>query len=160
MNAAHFHLAVNHLPIIFPIVGVLVLVAGLAFKSPAVKRTAYVIFAVGAITSGVAMNSGENAEDFVGNTPGFDEVYIERHEESAEVFATLTYVLAGLSLVALWADVKKIKGLNAAGLVVLVFSLIAIYFAKDAGTTGGEIRHPEIRSGVSVQPVDKEEHSH
>lgn len=150
MNAAHFHLVVNHLPIIFPMVGVLVLIVGLAFKSQAVKRTAYIIFVVGALTSVVAMNSGENAEEFVEKTPGFDEVYIERHEESAELFAALSYVLAGLSLIALWTDVKNIKGSNVAGFVVLGASLIAIYFAKDAGTTGGEIRHTEIRSGANV----------
>lgn len=37
MNSAHLHLVVNHLPIIFPIVGVIVMITGLVSKSEAVK---------------------------------------------------------------------------------------------------------------------------
>ena len=43
MNGAHWHLVVNHLPIVFPIVGVILLVTGLLSKSQAVKRTAFMI---------------------------------------------------------------------------------------------------------------------
>jgi hypothetical protein len=35
MNGAHWHLVVNHLPIIFPIVGVIVMITGLISKSEA-----------------------------------------------------------------------------------------------------------------------------
>lgn len=38
MNEAHFHLVVNHLPIIFPIVGVIVWLTGFFSKSEAVKH--------------------------------------------------------------------------------------------------------------------------
>lgn len=51
MNEAHWHLVVNHLPIIFPIVGVIVMIAGLISKSEAVKRTAHLIFIMGALTA-------------------------------------------------------------------------------------------------------------
>ena len=44
MNGAHWHLLVNHLPINFPIVGVIVMITGLVSKSDAVKRTAFMIF--------------------------------------------------------------------------------------------------------------------
>ena len=50
MNGAHWHLVVNHLPIIFPIVGVIVMITGLISKSDAVKRTAFMIFIIGALT--------------------------------------------------------------------------------------------------------------
>ena len=56
MNGAHFHLVVNHLPIIFPIVGLIVLAVGIGFKSEMVKRTAYFVFSIGAITDAIAMN--------------------------------------------------------------------------------------------------------
>jgi hypothetical protein len=32
-------------------------------------------------------------------------------------------------------------------MVVVVFSVVVLLFAKETGTTGGEIRHPEIREG-------------
>jgi hypothetical protein len=39
--------------------------------------------------------------------------------------------------------------------VIGVFVLIAMFFAKNAGTTGGEIRHSEIRSGATVQNAEQ-----
>lgn len=37
MNNAHFHLLVNHLPIIFPVAGIIVMILGWIIKSEAVK---------------------------------------------------------------------------------------------------------------------------
>ena len=93
MNGAHWHLVVNHLPIIFPIVGVIVMITGLISKSEAVKRTASMIFIFGALASLVAMNTGEGAEELVENINGITENDIESHEEAAELFAMLSYIL-------------------------------------------------------------------
>ena len=38
MNQAHVHLAINHLPIILPIAGLLIFIGGLIFRSELVKR--------------------------------------------------------------------------------------------------------------------------
>jgi uncharacterized membrane protein len=158
MNAAHFHLMVNHLPIIFPIVGIIVLIIGLVIKSDAVKRTAYLIFIIGALASIVAMKSGEEAEDVVENISGVTENYIESHEESAEVFSILTYILGGLSLLGLWTNFKKKSITNVTGIAVLVFSFGVVYFGLETGTTGGEIRHTEIRANSQAPATnDKNE---
>ena len=85
MNEAHFHLVVNHLPIIFPIVAVIIMITGLIYKSDAVKRTAFLIFIIGSLTSIAAMTSGEGAEEIVENISGVTENFIERHEKSAEL---------------------------------------------------------------------------
>lgn len=151
MNGAHFHLVVNHLPIIFPIVGVIVWLTGFFSKSEAVKRTSFFIFALGALATAVAMASGEGAEEVVENIAGIDERYIKIHEEAAELFAVISYVLGGLSLVALWASFKQKSFANIVSILVLVTALIAIYFGKQTGTTGGEIRHTEIRSEQQPQ---------
>lgn len=145
MNEAHFHLVVNHLPIIFPIVGVIVMITGLIFKSDAVKRTAFLIFIIGSLTSIVAMTSGEGAEEIVKKISGVTENYIERHEESAELFSILTYILGGLSILGLWASIKQNTFSNIANISILILALVVIYFGKETGTTGGEIRHNEIR---------------
>ena len=49
MNGAHLHLVVNHFPIIFPVVGIIVMITGMISKSEAVKRTAYLIFTIGVV---------------------------------------------------------------------------------------------------------------
>jgi uncharacterized membrane protein len=150
MNDAHFHLVVNHLPIIFPLAGIIVLLVGMIIQSEVVKRTAYLLFAIGAISSGVAMASGEGAEEIVEKIGGIAESYIKRHEEAAELFAILTYILAGLSLASLWASWKQKPFASVAAVITLVFACVILYFAKQTGTTGGEIRHTEIRDGGSV----------
>ena len=79
MNGAHWHLVVNHLPIIFPIVGVIVMITGLISKSEAVKRTAFMIFILGALASIAAMTTGEGAEEIVEKINGVTENYIESY---------------------------------------------------------------------------------
>jgi uncharacterized membrane protein len=158
MNEAHFHLVVNHLPIIFPIVGIIVLITGLISKSEAVKRTAYLIFTIGAFTAIVAMTSGEGAEEVVEKISGISENYMETHEETAKTFAILSYILGGISLLGLWASFKQKTFSNFISIGVLAFALVVLFFAKQTGTTGGEIRHTEIRNGNSVPTLDNDNH--
>jgi len=51
MNGAHWHLVVNHLPIIFPVVGVIVMITGHISKSEAIKRTAFMIYLFGPLAT-------------------------------------------------------------------------------------------------------------
>ncbi len=159
MNDAHFHLVVNHLPIIFPLVGVIILITGLIAKSEAVKRTAYMVFSIGAITTITAMTSGEGAEEVVENINGISENFIEKHEEAAELFSLLSYVLGGLSLIGLWASFRQKTFSSIVSIAVLGLAFIVLVFAKQTGTTGGEIRHDEIRSATSTTqiPVDNDD---
>lgn len=162
MNAVHFHLVVNHFPIIFPIAGILVMLTGFIFKSDAVKRTAFMLFILGSLSAAAAMKSGDESEHAVENIAGISEEFIERHEESAELFAILTYILGALSVVGLWASVKQKSFSNATNIVVLLYACVVMYFGKQAGTTGGEIRHTEIRENSPLQNTSNnlEENEH
>ena len=150
MNGAHWHLVVNHLPIIFPIVGVIVMITGLVSKSKAVKRTAFMIFILGALTAIAAMATGEEAEEVVEKITEVSENYIETHEETAEIFALLSYILGGISLLGLWASFKQKSFSSIISIATLIFAFVVLFFAKQTGTTGGEIRHTEIRKGQNV----------
>lgn len=156
MNNSHLHLVVNHLPIIFPMVGIILLFIGIFTKSEVTKRNAYIIFMLGAITSILAMATGENAEEAIENLPGVSENLIHTHEEAAELFAGLSYVLGGFSLFAHFSSWKKYSICKFAPYVVGLFAIATLFFAQKAGTTGGEIRHTEIRSGFSA---DQKENS-
>jgi uncharacterized membrane protein len=155
MNGAHWHLVVNHLPIIFPLVGVIVMITGLIAKSDAIKRTALMIFILSALAAIVAMNTGEGAEEVVENLNGVTENYIESHEETAELFAILSYILGGISLFGLWASFKQKTFSSIISIGTLIFSFVVLFFAKQTGTTGGEIRHTEIRSGNGNPAFEK-----
>ena len=150
MNGAHFHLVVNHLPIIFPLVGAIVLVTGLISKSEAVSRTAFMIFILGAMSAFAAMATGEGAEEIVEKIGGIQEDMIKTHEEAAKVFAILSYLLGALSILGLRASFKEKKFSNLIPIATLVIAITVLFLAKQTGTTGGEIRHTEIRSGNST----------
>jgi uncharacterized membrane protein len=150
MNGAHWHLVVNHLPIIFPLVGIIVIIIGLISKSEAVKRTSFTIFIIGAIASIAAMTTGEEAEEVVEKIAGVTKNYIKTHEETAETFALLSYILGGISLIGLWASFKQKTFSNLVTIVTLVFAIVVMFFGKQTGTTGGEIRHTEIRNGNNL----------
>ena len=166
MNQAHFHLMVNHLPIIFPIVGTIVLIGGFMLRSEIIKRVAYTIFIFGAIATFPAFLSGEGAEEVVENLAGVSESFIEPHEDIAKIFALLSYTLGAFSILALWSNwqQKSFKGI--VSMVVLILSIVVLYFGKVTGTTGGEIRHTEIRAnqapgnqplGVDANSTQEEE---
>ena len=150
MNDAHYHLILNHLPIIFPLVGAIVMMVGYLSKSEAVKRTGYLIFVLGAVCTLLAVVTGEGAEKYVRNINGFDHDYIEAHEEAAETFAMLSYILGAIAIVGIWASYTKKKISNVIAAISFVLAIVVLLFAQQAGTTGGEIRHDEIRQGASV----------
>lgn len=154
MNGAHWHLVVNHLPIIFPVVGVIVMVTGLISKSEAIKRTAFMIFILGALAAITAMSTGEEAEEVIEKISGVTENYIKTHEETAETLAILSYILGGISLLGLRTSFKQKKFSSFISIGTLVFAFVLLFFAKQTGTTGGEIRHTEIRSGNSVPAAE------
>ena len=154
MNQAHLHLIFNHLPIIVPIIGLLVLVSGFIFKAEILKRAAFGLFILGALFTLPAFGTGEDAEELIENLPGVDEKYIKIHEDAAETFAYLSYGFGVLSLLGLWLNWKKNSYSNFLAIVVAVFAVVVLFFAKETGTTGGEIRHPEIREGFVSAPED------
>ena len=150
MNQAHWHLVLNHLPIIIPMIGLLVLIGGFVFRSETVKRTSFFIFILGALCTIPAFATGEGAEEIVEDLAGVDERLIKIHEEAAETFAILSYILGGLSLVGLWANWKQKSFSTPIAVLIIALSLGTLFFAKQTGTTGGEIRHTEIRSGSAM----------
>lgn len=145
MNDAHFHLTVNHFPIIGLTIGILVLITGFIIKNSIVKRTALGILIFAALTAIPSMLSGEGAEEIVEEYTNVDHKIIHEHEEKAELFIKIILGLGLLSIVGLWADVKQKAFTKSLLLGILAFALITFYFGITVGTSGGEIRHSEIK---------------
>lgn len=157
MNDAHLHLVVNHLPIIIPIAAVTVLVAGFILKSEVVKRVSYFLFVVAAICTMPAFATGEGAEEVAEGLPGVTEHLIHEHEEKAEGFALLNYLLGLISLVGIWASWKQKQFAKWIAIVVLFLAIIVVIKGREVGTSGGEIRHTEIRKGAKIQEEEHED---
>ena len=60
------------------------------------------------------------------------------------------YVLAGISLVGLYLNFKKHAKANLVSYFAFVIALVAVFLGKQTGTTGGEVRHTEIRANTTV----------
>jgi len=146
MNDAHLHLLVNHFPIIGTLFGLGILIAGMLLKNNSVKNTAYILFIVAAIFAAFSMGTGEGAEELVEDLPNIGKHIIHEHEEIAEKFALIMYVTGFLGLLSLYTSIKNHKLAKTFSIITLIFALIASVFAKSVGTTGGEIRHTEIRA--------------
>jgi len=157
MNEAHFHLVVNHLPIVGILIGLLVLVTGFILKKPEVKVTALGIFVFSGLASIAAFYSGEGAEEIVERIPGISETLINQHEESAELFFTVILILGGISLITMFLDIKKYRFAKFGFILVILLSLAAGVLAKNVGTTGGEIRHTEIRNDSNPIQIQSDE---
>lgn len=151
MNNAHLHLVVNHLPIIFPIVGVIILLIGIFTKSDVSKRNAYIVFILGALASVAAMATGEGAEHTVENIQGVSENLIHDHEEATEIFAGMSYFLGAVSLLGFLTSYRNFSLDKLMPVTILIVAGVSLYFAQEAGRTGGEIRHTEIRNGAAIQ---------
>jgi uncharacterized membrane protein len=146
MNQAHYHMLFNHLPIIIPIIGILIMIGGFLTRSEIVKRTAMFLFVLGAIFTFPTFATGEGAEEIVEVYGNNSHHFIHEHEEYAETFALLSYCLGLLSLIGVWANYMKKPFAKIISLAILAIGFATLFFAQKTGTSGGEIRHTEIRN--------------
>ncbi len=145
MNAAQIHLLSNHIPLALPFIGILILLISIFIKSDIAKRIGYLILVLGGLFTIPTFLSGEGAEEIVEQI-GRSHDLIHEHEESAETFAYLNYLLALLAAFALWFNWKKANWEKYLFMAVLTLSIVAAGFALCTGESGGEISHPEIHS--------------
>ena len=148
MNDAHLHMVVNHFPIIGTIFGLGILVTGMILKNNSVKNTAYILFAVAAIFAAFSMGTGEGAEELVEDMPNIGHQIIHEHEEIAEKFAVILYVTGFFGLISLFTSYKKYRFATLFSFITLALAIVAGVLTKSVGTSGGEIRHTEIRTNI------------
>jgi uncharacterized membrane protein len=149
MNDAHLHLLVNHFPIIGTILGLGVLISGILLKNNSVKNTAYVLFIVSAIFAAFSMGTGDGSEKMVEDMPSVGKHIIHEHEEMAEKLAIVLYFLGVISIVGLFTNIKNKPKAYLVSYLAVAIGAVAVFLAQQTGTTGGEIRHTEIRTNVN-----------
>jgi uncharacterized membrane protein len=146
MDATHIHLILTHFPIVGTMIGIGILAYGQFSKNDEIKKVALVIFVLMAILTIPVFLTGEEAEETVEHIAGVSEQLIENHEELAEKAIWLMGLLGILSLINFFAIVKKLSFAKTISLITLIVSLgTFVHFVK-VGSTGGEIRHSEIRT--------------
>ena len=149
MNFAHLHLLLNHFPIIGTLVGLGLFLFSLVGKNEDLRRASLIIFSAMALLAIPTFFSGTGAQGAIKKIPGVSEALIERHQGSAMLALLFMEITGALSLVELWKSQSRPSparwdwSLSA----VLLFSIVTVGLMARVGTTGGDIRHPEIGTG-------------
>ena len=143
-NAPHWHLLVNHLPIIGSLFGILILLFGIIRKSEPIVNLSLLLFVIGGVFSIIASQTGESAEAYLTNLKAIDEIYLERHVAAADIANYGMIALGALALITI--IFKRIRSKNYIPYIILLVSIAVFVLMARAGNLGGEIMHKEIRT--------------
>jgi Family of unknown function (DUF6644) len=148
MNFPHLHLLLNHFPIIGTTVGLGLFLISLIGENEDLRRASLIIFAAMALLAIPTFFSGTGAQGAIKKLPGVSEALIERHQGAAMLALLFMEITGALALVGLWKsqEMPRPARWNWSLSAVLVFSMITVGLMARVGTTGGDIRHPEIGS--------------
>jgi len=152
MSTAHWHLVLNHLPVLGVPFGAMLLSAGLFRGSTVLQRAGLFVLVLAGLAAGTAYLTGEPAEhalERLGPAGSRPESLIEAHEEAALIATVTAGLLAMAAGAALWRLLRGTVGRRwMAG--VLTLALVASLALGWVATLGGRISHPEIRPGAPV----------
>jgi len=154
MNAAELHLLLNHLPVLIPILGLIVLLAGLALKSPDIQKTGLCFLIAAGFFALPTYFSGEPAEDVVKNYPGASRAAIHEHEDAglwSLIVLEGAAVAAAVAFFLLW---KKKRVPKVGWAVLLVVTGMACAAMARTAHIGGLIRHEEIQTPQERERFD------
>jgi len=146
MNLAHLHLLLNHVPIIGTFIGLGVFIASFIRKNDDLRSAGLTVFAGVALLALPAFFSGVGAQAAARRNPSLSASLIERHEGAAILGLFFAGITGALALAGLWQSrrVSNRKGWPATSVVVLIFSIVTAGLMARVGSTGGDVRHPEI----------------
>ena len=149
MNFAHWHLLLNHLPVLGTAFGVVLLLLATWRKSDELKRLSLWVFVLAAVAAIPAYLTGEPAEGMIEHMPNVAENLIERHEEWA-LISLLATGLTGLAALAGWFAYRRAEHLpNWLTSGALVLALTTSTLMGWTANLGGQIRHPEIAAALN-----------
>lgn len=151
MNWAQAHLLLNHLPVFGLVYSLLVLVGSFFCYKRELQRAGLALLVLTALGTIPTYLTGEPAEEVVRNMPQVDRDFIEEHQDWATGSLIAIEVVGVVSLAGLYLAWKSMLP----EMLVQVCLLLALVSFAIVGWTahlGGEIHHPEIRSGFVPPP--------
>ena len=150
MNSVQMHLALTHVPVILSLVGLIMLVVAFFIKNATITKTSYILILIAGIAALPVFFTGEGTEEAIENLPGVSEAVIERHEEVAKL-AMISIAAAGLLALTALFSFKWQTTARIFRVVVLVLAITSGGLMAQTAHLGGQIRHTEIRNGVTLQ---------
>jgi uncharacterized membrane protein len=175
ITAPHWHLLINHLPVVGVMAAVLLLIWAMVRNNAELKRTALLTFVLVAILSFLANLTGGPAAHIARDLPGVNRQDIRAHSSMADKATYLSWIVGAVALIGLidgWrrkdtgpADKAIVNYVrhhkephNAYIIACLLLGLLEVVMLAWTAELGGAIRHPEIRSGfvAPASPAGKD----
>jgi hypothetical protein len=151
LNGAHWHLLVNHLPIIGGLLAMLILGYGLIRRNPAVIQLSFGLFVLMSLATAITNQTGESAEHYLKSINQLNRPLLHAHEEAADLANIGMYLTGLLSLLSLvWQRAKQMRFLP---LLIFGLSLLTFGMMANVGRLGGLIMHQELREESVSTPV-------
>jgi hypothetical protein len=151
MDLVHFHLAVNHVPIIAIPFGILLLLAAVTARNHQAKLFALGVFTLSALVALPVYFTGEATEEAVEHVATISKELVERHEEIAGAALVVVETLGAVALGGLVVFARtRVPGWFVA--LTLALSIAGGGMLAWTGNTGGQIRHEQIRGATPTAP--------
>lgn len=159
MDATHIHLIINHIPILFIPVALLIFIWGWMRDIKPFHTLSMWGFILSAVAAYIAFESGEGAEDTVERLAGVGEQFIHDHEEWAEWSLWGSIALGLAAIAGLYTDRMKQRAKKIVMSALIILALITSGLMTYTAYLGGQIRHTEIRSQQTQvdQPTEQPE---
>lgn len=135
----HFHLAVNHFPVVLAWIGALAALGAAAKRSDAIWSYSAVTLILAGIFAPVALLTGRQAEEEAEQALSVTHDAIHAHEERAEIAMWLSLAVAALAIVSLRRPLLQWR------LALCVLALLAAGAIGIAALEGGKITHQNPR---------------
>lgn len=144
MNGAHWHLLVNHVPIIGGLLATGVLGYGLLRRNESIVQLSLGLLVLMSVATLVTNQTGEQAEHYLKSINDLNRSLLHPHEQAANLANAGMYLTGVLSLVSLvW---QRARQLHSLAILIFMVALITAGLMINAGRLGGLIRHQELRS--------------
>jgi uncharacterized membrane protein len=156
MNLAHVHLLLNHFPTVGMIVGLGLYVVAILAKSDHLKRASLGVFFCIALLSIPVFATGTAARLALAKATGVSNATIDTHETAAFEALWVMELTGALAWLGLW-QYRRLSHLpRGTTVAVLLAGLVTFGLMARAANIGGEIRHPEIRTGPNMTAAEEE----
>ncbi len=150
MNLTHVHLLLNHFPTVGMIVGLGLFLMAIAAKSDDLKRASLVIFFGIALLSIPTFATGTAAELALSKNPAVSTATVQTHETAALIALAFMELTGAAAWLGLWQYRRLSRWPQGTLTAVLLLGLVTFGLMARAASIGGEIRHPEIRTGPAT----------
>jgi uncharacterized membrane protein len=158
LNLPHVHLLLNHWPIIGTYIALALFFISLVSRSDDLRQFSLALFSIIALIAIPAYLSGNAAYDTIKKLPGFNKSLADTHEGAALLAFMAMEITGVIALIGMFRYSRaKSKDVMPPGVWttpgILLFGVTTAVLMAIAGTTGGDIRHPEILSANATSSV-------